>query len=52
MVFKENPKQPNTWDCGVYVCMFTKFLCIDEYYNLNGQNLSIYDQQIKEFRDK
>src|SRR3954468_20971835 len=39
MVFKENPKQPNTWDCGVYLCMFTKFLCIDEYYNLNGQNL-------------
>ena len=52
MVFKENPRQPNTWDCGVYLCKFIQFLCVDEYYNLNEANYRITEQEIKEFRAK
>jgi len=52
MVFQENPRQPNTWDCGVYICEFIKFLCVDQYYNLNETTCQITSQQIKEFREK
>lgn len=50
MVFQENPRQPNTWDCGVYICLFIKFLCNNEYYNLNGYQIT--PQEVAEFRNK
>ena len=52
MVFKENPRQPNTWDCGVYLCKFIQFLCVDEYYNLNEANYQITGQEVRDFRVK
>ena len=52
MVLRENPRLPNTWDCGVYICEFDKFLCVGQYYNLNEANCQITSQQIKEFRER
>lgn len=50
MVFQENSRQPNTWDCGVYLCKFIQFLCENDYYKLN--ECQITNQELKEFRDK
>jgi hypothetical protein len=50
IVLWDTPKQRNTWDCGVYLINFVKFLSSNEYHKL--KDLTITDQAIKEFREE
>ena len=50
IVLWDTPKQRNTWDCGVYLIKFIKFLGGNEYHKL--KDLTITDQAIKEFREE
>jgi len=52
IINKDNLKQFNTWDCGVYLCKFMEFLSQNELYLLDENNPLITLQEVKEFREK
>ncbi|CAG8527312.1 9705_t:CDS:2 [Ambispora gerdemannii] len=45
IITSDNPRQPNTWDCGVYLCLFVEFLSQNELYLLDEENPLITSQE-------
>jgi len=52
IINRDNPRQPNTWDCGVYLCLFVEFLSQNELYLLDEESPLITSWKVKEFREK
>jgi hypothetical protein len=45
-VYQTCPKQTNSWDCGVYVCLFGYCLAMDEQMNFSPEYVTKYRRTI------
>jgi len=46
MNVKNCPQQLNSWDCGVFVCMFAEYLSRDAQLNFSQKNMNRFRKQI------
>ena len=44
----QTPEQLNTFDCGVFMLMFVKYLCMGKELSFSGEDMSKFREQIKE----
>jgi Ulp1 family protease len=45
-VYQTCPKQNNSWDCGVYVCLFGYYLALDEEMDFSSEYVTKYRRTI------
>ena len=45
-VYPNCPKQTNSWDCGVYVCLFGYYLAMEKKMNFSPEYVTKYRRTI------